>query len=95
MKLKRRLQNWLNIEKQKDWGQELEAATEKYRKEATVEFERIISQMKPVACINCKKLLIEGKDAVYTNFKGQKFCSHSCIDKWQDKLEKKQKKGQK
>lgn len=40
----------------------------------------ILAQMQHYACYNCHKDLISGKDSVYTDYQGHKFCSHKCID---------------
>lgn len=82
-RLRKAIRKWLQIKDPqvpRDWGKELSEAVERYRREATKEFESIIKQLRPVNCINCDKALIEHRDAIYTNHKGQKFCSHECID---------------
>lgn len=83
--MKEAIKKYLGIKEQKDWSKELTDAVEIYRKEATVEFERIINQLQPVICINDGKIIIKGRDSVYTNSKGQNFCSHECIDQFVEK----------
>lgn len=60
------------------------SSIEKHAREVTSEVEdkmrSILSQMAVYSCYNCGKDLISGKDAIYTNNTGHKFCSHKCID---------------
>ena len=55
--------------------------TEKLSNEVQAKLEKILAQMQVYHCYVCNKDLVSGKDAIYTNFKGHKFCSHDCIDK--------------
>ena len=59
---------------------ELEARSRKTIGEVEDKLRSILAQMQSYVCYNCQKDLISGKDAIYTNFSGHKFCSHECID---------------
>lgn len=59
---------------------EMEERTKKTIAECEDRMRAVLAQMNHYVCYNCQKDLISGKDAIYTNFEGHKFCSATCID---------------
>lgn len=59
---------------------EMEDRAKKVIGECEDKVRAIMAQMQHYVCYNCHKDLISGKDAIYTNFEGHKFCSATCID---------------
>lgn len=84
MSIKSKLRKWLEIPEQRDYTQELEEATQRTLDKLDHSFTQRIARFRVINCINCGKGVIEERDKVYTNFKGQKFCSHECIDAFKE-----------
>ena len=59
---------------------DMEERTKKTISECEDRVRAVLAQMNHYVCYNCQKDLISGKDAIYTNFEGHKFCSATCID---------------
>ncbi len=82
--LKKFLRKWLEVPskpKQRDYTKEMEEATEQALAKLDRSFTQRIARFSIVHCYKCNKGVIGGRDAVYSNWEGKKFCSHKCIDK--------------
>lgn len=76
------LRTWLGVKDPTELKEFDEAAvTERISQEVEKRLDTILANMHSYSCYACQKDLISGKDAIYTNFEGKKFCSHECIDK--------------
>ena len=87
MSIKNKVRNWLDVDvpKERDYTAEFEVALKAATDKLDRSFTQRIARFSVVDCINCGKHVIAGRDAVYTNFKGLKFCSHICIDEYAKK----------
>lgn len=90
--MKQKLRDWLNI-KDPETPEEPESIdyvelAEKISEKVKRDIRSIIANMGAKSCYVCKKGLVAGRDAIYTNFEGYAFCSHDCIDKNKDRKDK-------